>query len=98
MNNTQNLEYDTVYDIKVESAERPTADGGTWGNRPESLKQGGSWIALPVRTFPEPGRTTPREALSGYNETHWVNLDGTTSACNLTKYNGFTALFPPETS
>ena len=65
------IKFDRVYDIQVESA-----DGGTWGNRPESLEQGGSWIALPVKMSPEPGRTTPHEALPGYNETDWVNLDG----------------------
>ena len=61
----------------MEHAEQPTADGGAWGNRPEALKQGGSLIAVPVKNFPEPGRTLPRPALPGYNETHWVNLDGT---------------------
>ena len=43
----------------------------------ESLKQGGSLIAVPVKNFLEPDRNEPYPALPGYNETHWVNLDGT---------------------
>ena len=31
---------------------------------------------MPVKNFLEPGRNEPYPALPGYNETHWVNLDG----------------------